>query len=146
MTRRHPRPDAGSSSIKFSLFEAMSAERQGGICDGEFDGIGHRVHFVAKDHSRRLWWMSIYRKSPRIRMHSPRWLEWVERPISGPRLIAAGHRVVHGGSRYTIPVRIDSSVIDSYAARSVGAASSAHNLRHRHYRKTSPGIAQIACL
>ena len=42
--------NAGSSSVKFSLFEGHERPGPKGlVCDGEFDGIGHRVHFVAKD-------------------------------------------------------------------------------------------------
>ena len=48
--------NAGSSSVKFSLFEGhVRPGPKGLICDGEFDGIGHRVHFVAKDNSENLW-------------------------------------------------------------------------------------------
>jgi acetate kinase len=44
--------NAGSSSIKFSLFEGhVRPGPRGLICDGEFDSIGHRVHFVAKGNS-----------------------------------------------------------------------------------------------
>ena len=42
--------NTGSSSIRFSLFEGhVRPCRQGLICDGECEGIGHRVHFTAKD-------------------------------------------------------------------------------------------------
>ena len=42
--------NAGSSSIKFSLFGGrMRPSRQDLIYDGECDGIGDRVHFTAKD-------------------------------------------------------------------------------------------------
>ena len=41
--------NAGSSSVKFSLFEGHERPGPKGlVCDGEFDGIGHRVHFVAR--------------------------------------------------------------------------------------------------
>jgi acetate kinase len=42
--------NAGSSSIKFSLYAAhRRPSPQDLICEGQFDGIGHRVHFTAKD-------------------------------------------------------------------------------------------------
>ena len=42
--------NAGSSSIKFSVFPGhQTPSRQGIICEGECEGIGHRVHFTAKD-------------------------------------------------------------------------------------------------
>ena len=50
--------NAGSSSIKFSLFPGHEQPtRQDLICDGECEGIGQRIHFAAKDgagrHARR---------------------------------------------------------------------------------------------
>ena len=48
--------NAGSSSIKFSLFPGQNdPSRQGLLCDGACDGIGHRVHFTAKDRTRPRW-------------------------------------------------------------------------------------------
>jgi len=42
--------NAGSSSIKFSAFPANEEPvRQDLICEGEIEGIGHQVHFTAKD-------------------------------------------------------------------------------------------------
>jgi len=42
--------NAGSSSIKFSLFSAGAKPRRGDLLrDGQFEGIGHRVRSVAKD-------------------------------------------------------------------------------------------------
>ena len=44
--------NAGSSSIKFSVFPGHETpSRQGLICEGECEGIGHRGHFRAKDRS-----------------------------------------------------------------------------------------------
>ncbi len=42
--------NAGSSSIKFAIFPGHGRpSRQGLICEGECEGIGHRVHFSARD-------------------------------------------------------------------------------------------------
>jgi acetate kinase len=42
--------NAGSSSIKFSVFPGhVRSSRQDLMCDGECEGIGHRVHLTAKD-------------------------------------------------------------------------------------------------
>ena len=42
--------NAGSSSIKFSLFPGeQRPTRQDLFCEGECEGLGHRVHFTAKD-------------------------------------------------------------------------------------------------
>ena len=42
--------NAGSSSIKLSLFPGQQHPmRQDLFCEGECAGLGHRVHFTAKD-------------------------------------------------------------------------------------------------
>jgi acetate kinase len=44
----------GFFSVKFSLFEEHERPGPKGLlCEGEFDGIGHRVHFVASDNSEK---------------------------------------------------------------------------------------------
>lgn len=42
--------NAGSSSIQFSLFEGhVRPSRKNLLCNGECQGIGHRLHITAKD-------------------------------------------------------------------------------------------------
>jgi acetate kinase len=41
--------NAGSSSIKFGLFEIRSGVESTCVAKGEVDGIGTAPHFVAKD-------------------------------------------------------------------------------------------------
>ena len=53
-------------------------------------------------------------------------LRWLEGRFQDHRLVAAGHRVVHGGSLYNAPVRIDAAVIAELTPpHSAGAAPSA---------------------
>ncbi len=88
--------NAGSSSLKFALFEG-GRRLGGGVVEriGERDGV--------KDHREAL--------------------EIVERRVAEDGLLhsfdeldAAGHRVVHGGERFTRPVRIDEEVIGAIRA------------------------------
>jgi acetate kinase len=103
--------NAGSSSIKFSLFEAhVRPSRQGFLCEGQCEDIGHRVHFTAKDRASA----SLVNEHLAAITHEDALsvlLRWLENHFQDHRLLAAGHRVVHGGSLYTEPVRIDVSVI-----------------------------------
>ena len=74
-------------------------------------------------------------------------LGWVEEQFPHHHLIAAGHRVVHGGSLYTSPVRIDSSVIDELR-RLVPLAPlhQPHNLAAiAAIAKLHPALPQVAC-
>jgi acetate kinase len=105
--------NAGSSSIKFSLFEGHERPGPRGlICDGAFDGIGHRVHFAAKDNAGKSLADRSLTEGTTHEDVLATLLEWVEDEYPYHPLIAAGHRVVHGGSRFTAPIRIDSSVMD----------------------------------
>ena len=104
--------NAGSSSIKFSLFEAHARpSRQGLICDGACEGIGHRVHFTAKDRAGASLVDQYLAEGTTHEDALSALLRWLETHFQNYRLVAAGHRVVHGGSLYTAPVRIDASVI-----------------------------------
>jgi acetate kinase len=103
--------NSGSSSIKFSLFEGhLRPSRHGLICEGECKGIGHSVHFTAKAPARASL---VDERSAGITHEDAlsTLLHWLETHFQDHRLLAAGHRVVHGGSLYTEPVRIDASVI-----------------------------------
>ena len=104
--------NAGSSSIKFSLFEDHGQpSRKGLLCEGACDGIGHHVRFTAKDQTgasladQYLGGVTTHEDALAAL------LSWLKARFQDHRLVAAGHRVVHGGSRYTAPVRIDAAVI-----------------------------------
>ena len=104
--------NAGSSSIKFSLFPGEQEPTRGGVyCEGQCSGIGHRIHFTARNgagaslHDEYL---------PEGESHEDALaavLRWIERQFPQYRLVAAGHRVAHGGTLYEGPVRIDATVI-----------------------------------
>jgi acetate kinase len=105
--------NAGSSSIKFSLYKGhVRPGPKELICDGEFGGIGHRVHFSAKSNSRTSPADQYLDEVTAHQDALATLLRWLEQTFPDNRLIAAGHRIVRGGSAYTSPVRINSSVID----------------------------------
>jgi acetate kinase len=140
--------NAGSSSVKFAVFPGhVRPSRQGLICDGECDGIGHRVHFTAKD-SAGAFLVDEY--LPDGISHEDVLagiLDWLEGRFRGDRLVAAGHRVVHGGSIYVAPVRIDASVT-AELRRLIPLAPlhEAHNLAAiAAFAKLHPALPQIAC-
>lgn len=140
--------NAGSSSIKFSLFEGHKRpDPKGLICDGEFEDIGHRVHFVAKDRSGTSLVDQYLTEATSHKEALATLLGWVERQFPINRLVAAGHRVVHGGSLYSAPVRISSPVLDELR-RLVPFAPlhQPHNLAAIvAISKLHPGLPQVAC-
>jgi acetate kinase len=140
--------NGGSSSIKFSLFEGhVRPGPKGLICDGEFDGIGHRVHFVAKDNSGTSLADQHLAEATTYEDALATLLNWVDRQFPNKHLVAAGHRVVHGGSIYSMPVRVDPSVIDElrrlvplsplHQPHNLAAITAVANLH--------PALPQVAC-
>jgi acetate kinase len=102
--------NCGSSSIKFALFDASRDElpRQP-WWNGKVDGIGREAPtFTAsgeKPAPLPLDAAQPYHEAlARIRTR-------VEERLGGSKLAAVAHRVVHGGSKYRDPVRLDDQVL-----------------------------------
>ncbi len=140
--------NAGSSSIKFSLFDGhLRPSREGLACEGEFDGIGHRVHFVAKDQAGMFLADQYLTEATTHEDALAALLNWVERQFPNNRLVGAGHRVVHGGSRYGAPIRVDSAVIDELRRLiPLAPLHQPHNLAAIDaISKLHPALPQVAC-
>jgi acetate kinase len=140
--------NAGSSSIKFALFPGrLRPTRDGIVCEGKYEGIGHRVHFTARD---AAGCMLVDDHLPEVTTHEDiiaALLRWLQQRFPDQQLVAAGHRVVHGGSRYTGPVVIDGKVIEELT-RLVPLAP-LHQPHHLSaiaaLAKLHPALPQIAC-
>ena len=121
---RRARPDAdailvvnaGSSSLKFQLFDVVDGAPQRRI-RGQIDGIGVRPRLRATDAGgatlvdRELFADGDPRPArPRSRRRAPG-----SRTLDGVELDAIGHRVVHGGPDFDRPVLIDDAILDRLA-------------------------------
>jgi len=140
--------NAGSSSIKFALFPAdQQPTRSDLVCEGAYEGLGHRVHLTAKDgDGNRL----TDEELPETTTHEEvvaALLRWLDGRFPDRELVAAGHRVVHGGMRYAGPVRIDAEVI-AELIRLVPLAP-LHQPHHLNaiaaLAKLHPMLPQVAC-
>jgi acetate kinase len=140
--------NAGSSSIKFALFPAdREPTRQGLVCEGVYEGLGHRVRFTAKDGAgNRLADAQL----PETTTHEDvvaALLRWLAARFPDWGLVAAGHRVVHGGMHYAGPVRIDADVI-AELTRLVPLAP-LHQPHHLNaiaaLAQLHPSLPQVAC-
>jgi acetate kinase len=140
--------NAGSSSIKFALFPADTRPtRKGRLCDGEMEGIGQRIHFFAKDGAGNTLAERQLDQGTNHEAAMTVLLEWVETRSADGGIVAVGHRVVHGGTRYAAPVRIDVGVI-AELERLVPLAP-LHQPHHlaaiAAVAKLHPDLPQIAC-
>ena len=134
--------NAGSSSIKFSLF----AERL--LAGGQVEAIQTEPHFTARDAAgKRLaekrWPAKIGHDGALAHI-----LDWLKATFgAGLHLAAVGHRVVHGGAEYAAPVRVDARVL-AKLERFVPLAPlhQPHNLASiRALLQRSPELPQVAC-
>jgi acetate kinase len=95
--------NAGSSSVKFSFYEG---ERR--ILSGQVDGIGaHPSASANGPNGEKLEPPDLGTTPPTVPSEVlPTILPWAREQLGGRRLAALGHRVVHGGMRYSRPARV----------------------------------------
>jgi acetate kinase len=105
--------NGGSSSIKFALFEA--GESLGRVFEGRIERIGlSDATFVVKgseSFSRQV-------AAPNHTAAVNALMDWLEERIGRDALLAVGHRVVHGGPKYSAPQRITHEMVDYLRALS----------------------------
>jgi len=104
--------NAGSSSIKFSLYDAsVGTSEAAPYYDGELEGLGHTIHFTAKDRSGATVVDETVSGPPTHHQALAALLAWIEAHDDGIALAAAGHRVAHGGETFTGPVIVTAKVM-----------------------------------
>lgn len=106
--------NAGSSSIKFQLFEAGPSDDLILHFKGQLEEIGVKPRLVAQDAEGR----SLVDQDFDVKEISdtgaaiPKLLGWLRAQLEGTLPKVIGHRLVFGGTRYAAPVDIDDQVID----------------------------------
>ena len=137
--------NAGSSSIKFALFE----EGQARVAHGLIEGIGEAPHFRGFDREGRpageRQWETGAGLSHEELLGMV--LDWAEAHRGGDTLIAAAHRVVHGGTGFPAPVKVDVEVLEALEA--LTPLAPLHQPRNlapiRTLMKMRPELPQVAC-
>jgi acetate kinase len=141
--------NAGSSSIKFAVFQAGYSEPQL-MAKGQVEGIGTAPHFLVKDAMGSLlaesYWEPVGGDAGHTLAFRQIW-HWLREVIEGKRLVAVGHRVVHGGEQYAQPVLIDNQVLtDLDRLIPLVPLHQPHNLAAiRAVSKSHPQLLQVAC-
>ncbi|KAA0580731.1 acetate/propionate family kinase [Azospirillum sp. Sh1] len=141
--------NAGSSSLKFSVFRDHGGGDPVVTVNGQISGIGTQPVFEAKDAQRRpLAEKSWGAGEPSDRTALLSYLlDWIEERLEGATLIAAGHRVVHGGVRHAVPVLLTSAVLDELDGLvPLAPLHQPHNLAAiRALAEAHPELPQVAC-
>lgn len=147
--------NAGSSSVKFAAFacDAPGAALER-LLHGEIDGTGPNARLQAWDHAGlALPGGDVAVSDARLQgpdqshEHGLRLLfQWLERQLPSRRVLAVGHRVVHGGERFTQPVRVTREVLVELERLSpLASLHQPHNLAAiRVIEALHPALAQVA--
>ena len=142
--------NAGSSSIKFAIYQKDASSLQL-VADaaGQIEGIGSQPNFTVKTPddvvlvNRTLSVDEAHDHTGAITII----LAWLRDYFADGTLLAAGHRVVHGGQHYSAPVLIDAKVLmELETLVPLAPLHQPHNLAAiRALLETMPSLPQVAC-
>jgi acetate kinase len=136
--------NAGSSSLKFSFYEG---ERR--LLTGQVDGIGaHPSASAAGPDGEKLTPRDLGMKPPTVPSEVlPAVLPWARERLGDRRLAALGHRVVHGGLRYSRPALVTSELLAALEALvPLAPLHEPYNLALIKRALTlNPELPQVAC-
>jgi len=140
--------NAGSSSIKFQLFDLIEGDRLQLAFKGQLEGIGTRPHLAAKDAGGTSLIDKTYPPHEVAHLDAAlgRLEAWLVGRLGGvPRAI--GHRVVHGGPDFAAPILVDDAVLDRLEQLvPLAPLHQPNNLTPiRQIRARHPEIPQVAC-
>jgi len=141
--------NAGSSSIKFAAY-ADGGEEPELVLKGQLEGIGQDPSFAAKNAAGEL--VDEWDEWPRgSGLDHAGAIDFILKRLHETRpdleIVAAGHRVVHGGVAYDRPVRVDEAVLQALAEFvPLAPLHQPHNLAGiRAVAAVDPALPQVAC-
>jgi len=140
--------NAGSSSVKFQIFGLATADVPQRLVKGQMDGIGTRPRLRAatSDGLSLIDKTYLPREIPDVPAAIGATADWL-RETQRFRLLAVGHRVVHGGPLYERPVIVDQKVLNRLEQyNSLAPLHQPNNLAPiRSLLARRPELVQVAC-
>jgi acetate kinase len=141
--------NAGSSSLKFCVYSSAAPDGWRLDARGQIEGIGTSPRFAASDDAgARL----VDAPLDKTEIHDGRtalqaFASWLKSRYNGARVLGVGHRVVHGGARFSGPTRITPAVLaDLRALIPLAPLHQPHNLAAiEAVSERLPGVPQVAC-
>ncbi len=139
--------NAGSSSLKFALYDA-APDQDVPLCKGMLEGIGgqgrlsvHSGAGVSTSDAHRDVGAADHHQALRLV------LDWLEGRYPDLGLVAAGHRVVHGGTEFAAPVVVDQTVLGKLETLiPLSPLHQPHSLAAiRALQGLRPDLPQVAC-
>jgi acetate kinase len=138
--------NAGSSSLKFSVFADEDPPRL--LLRGQIEGLSTRPRFVARAGGAIVGERDWPAGTELGHAGAIDYLfGWARGALGEGRLAAVGHRVVHGGSRFSRPVLADAATLAELEALvPLAPLHQPHNLAAiRVIARQHPALTQVAC-
>ena len=137
--------NGGSSSIKFALFEADRSFRR--TLDGKIERIGLPESTFTVKSLNKVESFSREVTAPDHMAAVALLMDWIEERFEHGSLTAVGHRVVHGGPKYTKPQRVTREIMKEL--RDLEPFDPEHLpeeiLLTEAFHRRFPDLLQVAC-
>ncbi len=141
--------NAGSSSIKFALFPLTHPIAADAEVSGQIDGIGtNATRLLAKNRAgEKIADQLIAGEAVKHSVALDAMLQWFISAYTGWQIVAVGHRVVHGGDRYSQPITVDRAVQeDLHGFIPLAPLHQPHNVAGiEALQALLPEVKQVAC-
>lgn len=138
--------NAGSSSLKFCVFERPPGESWHLEARGQVEGIGTSPRLCVRNAiGETLVNQDVIAADGREAIDAL--ARWLRSKYGGSRVLGVGHRVVHGGARFTGPTILNAEVMrELYQLVPLAPLHQPYNLAaiEAVYERL-PGIPQVAC-
>ena len=141
--------NAGSTSLKFGAYAVDATGSLPLLSRGRIDSMDGDPHFVVNDADGKPLaaheWGEGHAIDHKTALHFA--ITWLEANLADTKVVAAGHRVVLGGTRFEAPVRVEGNVLDYLESLTAMEPShQAYNvLGARAFAEAFPGLPQVAC-
>lgn len=138
--------NAGSSSLKFCVFQRPAGESWHLAARGQIEGIGTSPRLSAKDaDGESLVNQDVAARDGKEALDAL--AGWLRSNYGGSRVLGVGHRVVHGGARFKGPTILNADVMrELYQLVPLAPLHQPYNLAAiEAVFERLPGIPQVAC-
>ena len=140
--------NAGSSSIKFSLF-ALAAKDMRVVARGQIEGLFTSPKFVSKDDGGQVLAEKSWGDGVKLGQEGAldHLVAYLREELKDHRLVGVGHRIAHGGPEIAKPMRMDEHLVlglEKFVP--LAPLHQPHNLAPiRFLFERAPQLPQVAC-
>ncbi len=138
--------NAGSSSLKFSVFQRPDGQSWRLEARGQIEGIGASPRLTVKDsNGETLANQDADVRDGREAVNAL--AAWLRSKYGGSRVLGVGHRVVHGGERFKVPTVLNPQVLEQLRELiPLAPLHQPYNLAAIEAAMTRlPNVPQVAC-